>query len=420
MSIDYQYKRCAVRVNEGSGCLVQPNTEEYTYVITVEHNLTEKNKVYDIPEVSTVEDQKITVLGVYPHPDLDLAILKVEFQKELKIYLKRSIVDYSNLTIYGFPTNKKQDEFVAKKVLVKLIEQPEPFFVLSSPSFADQNDVMGFSGCGVFEEINGEIYLVGIEFQMDSSQDEEARINMLPINLIDEIIQANIGELEKIVPKYMEDFGCLLEHSFTALDDQITMVTKEILKSVSQNQVVSSDLSPEHILKKYKQKISPNGEFLPQHHFSLWLGWLEFLTFCVIEKEEFDSHESLDTFLSKVMENKKFFFINNANWTTKIKKIYQSDLTGLDEEGVIVANSFPSVKGRKIIPKGSIPDIAQIPSSQVKIDSGVNSPYNFKLMHIAHLIDKILENEDLVNYGYDKEQEILETIKSILVKTYGN
>lgn len=415
MSLDLLYKKYAVKVNQGSGCLIQPCTEkEYTYVITAKHNL----EIDNPPSIKTIKEKELKVIKVFLHSQFDLAIIQVDFEENIGLLILGEIPDYARLILYGFPENKGQDDYVAKKVVCELIEKNNPFFVIKSADFSEQDQVSGFSGCGVFQEINGEVYLSGVEYRMDSYNDTQARLNFLPIENIYEIIEDN--DIAKLEPKYLNDFNELIDESFESLKDDISKISRSILTSIGKN-VLSNKLVPKDIIENYKTILSVKGVLFSEYHVKMWIGWLEFLTLCIIERNEFDSIDDKKIFLEKLVKNKRFFFINDSEWVNKLKKIFNSDLKGLDNNGIIIVNSYPFItNGRRRIPKNQIPVlINDVPPSKMNIDKGSN-PFEFKIMHLSHLVYEILNNDDLMGLTRDKEEDIIVGIRKILNHIYGN
>ncbi len=88
-TIEDQLRFYAVKVNEGSGCLFQPDSKEYTYVLTVKHNLEIENSVGE-KELIALNDIKIyrgnvdgerisDIIAFELHETLDLALIVIPY-----------------------------------------------------------------------------------------------------------------------------------------------------------------------------------------------------------------------------------------------------------------------------------------------------------------------------------------------------
>ena len=79
-------KKHTVKVCNGSGVLIQPNSTEFSYVLTARHVIIDyANSPNTDVEVINIDGNKIDVIDKYLDRDLDLAILTVPFQKNLDL-----------------------------------------------------------------------------------------------------------------------------------------------------------------------------------------------------------------------------------------------------------------------------------------------------------------------------------------------
>ncbi|WP_430412339.1 ABC-three component system protein [Kordia sp.] len=414
MSIDDQYKKYSVKVNSGSGCLVQPSTNEYSYVITVKHNVKSNIENNELPKIFTSDDNKIEVIKIFTHPTYDLAIIKVEYQKDINLHIKRNIKNYSILYLFGFPDNKIQDEVKTKKVIGKLIEKNDPFFVLSSNSFDGQDDVVGFSGCGVYQEVNEIIYLSGIEFRMDSYNDDEGRINIYPIGFIEDIIENNIDQLKRIYPIYMSNFSFLEDDAFKlevdALDEERIIATRTTLKNKALN-IIESDVTPQGIKELFKERILLNHEYSEHIYIkNVWIAWLEFLTIMNIIKGYVINND----LLSEIFDTIRLKYSDEDDWTNLLRTdLLNSDYRGLKPDSTVIVSTKKPPLGNFILPKDRIPrDLRVVSKRGLQIDNGVRNPYeDFNFVHLEFFkkecIIKRLESYENIH----DEDELLQILK---------
>lgn len=89
MSFSEKCRKCSVKVDEGSGVLFQPMTEQYSYILTAKHNLYDDDnndqEVYSYTHPKDLSDIEIkhinnnvsiVILNKFEHSSLDIAILK--------------------------------------------------------------------------------------------------------------------------------------------------------------------------------------------------------------------------------------------------------------------------------------------------------------------------------------------------------
>jgi len=417
MSIDNQYKAYAVKVNIGSGCIVQPSSNEYSYVITAKHNVLPNIENNTLPQVSTTNEIPIEANQIYthPNPDIDLAIIKIAYQENIELIIKPNVKDYSTLYLYGFPENKSQDDYKAKKAIAQLIEKNPPFYVLSSKSFSTQDDVVGFSGCGVFQEIDDIIYLSGIEFRMDSYNDEEARINIYPIDLIEEIIQNYIDQLEKAQPIYMNNFSFLRDDSFRlevdALDEERIEATRNTLRNKALN-IIQSDITPYGIKELFKERILLDDKC--SEHLStrnIWVAWLEFLTIMNIIKYENIESSSL----TEIFNAFRLKYSNKDDWTDLIKNdLLNSDYLGLAVDSTIIVSTKKAPKNNFKLPKGKLVNLVKVPDKKgMRTDNGINHPFNaFNFVHLEYFKTDCIQQRLELYENINDENELLNILRN--------
>ncbi len=211
MSFSDNCRNCSVMVDNGTGVLVQPNTEDYTYILTAKHNLYHdyENKKCEEPKsldsiklVAYDESIKLSIINKYELDDcdIDIAILKI---KKVDIFSPKIMVDEVNIGdecfLYGFPKNRKnkKKEEQIRNFELKIVDKTS-YIVVENDKYYAQSDIDGCSGGGVFKNINDEAYLIGIEFRMDSvgSKDgNNTRLRFFSIKAFDEIVEKDNNEL---------------------------------------------------------------------------------------------------------------------------------------------------------------------------------------------------------------------------------
>ncbi|MEX9747288.1 hypothetical protein AB7Y07_14800, partial [Providencia rettgeri] len=93
-------KNSTVKVMGGSGVIICPFTDEYSYIFTAKHVITETD-IEDI-HIESVNGLDIKVLDKLEHDDIDLAILKVSKVAEGVLFYESNHENFSqNLKLYG-------------------------------------------------------------------------------------------------------------------------------------------------------------------------------------------------------------------------------------------------------------------------------------------------------------------------------
>lgn len=97
MSIDEKLMQLAVRIeykgNKGSGCLIQPATNKFTYVITTKHCIEDESNEVAITKEDIIikrfeakeEDAPLKFIEYLTHQELDIAVIMVDYIENLHI-----------------------------------------------------------------------------------------------------------------------------------------------------------------------------------------------------------------------------------------------------------------------------------------------------------------------------------------------
>ncbi len=215
MSFSENCRRCSVKVDNGTGVLVSPNTEEYSYILTAKHNLyhdyenkkcTEPKLLDSIKLVAYDESIKLSLLKIYEldECDIDIAILKI---KKVNTCVSKIKLDEpkngQKYFLYGFPKHRRDDKYSKEEQIrnfeLKVVDELSNHeIIVENDKYYSQSDIDGCSGGGVFENINEESFLVGIEFRMDSvgkKDDNNTRLRFISIKAFDEIVYKYNDEL---------------------------------------------------------------------------------------------------------------------------------------------------------------------------------------------------------------------------------
>lgn len=171
-----------VVVNNGSGCLYQPNFGDFDYILTSNHNVPNVVKKLEEIKVSrSFEDYQaklfLNPLELFRHPKLDYAILKIEkVENPKKFKLKiRKMTRGDKMDISGFPNymrkqpkNPKPEYRTSLKVVIDIdrtLKHERNMLLSINPQNFDagaSQNIEGFSGSGIFYIQNNDIYLCGV------------------------------------------------------------------------------------------------------------------------------------------------------------------------------------------------------------------------------------------------------------------
>ncbi len=401
------FERCrnfTVKVNAGSGVIFQPMTEEYTYILTARHNL------YNDPETmqNALDDTNINAIGLdinfikkYEHSSLDIAILKIvkiNVETPLKEFEEPSKdLDYE---FYGYPKYKIEEnddiEDQIENYEVKLSKQVNNILTFDNPKFANIDEIIGASGGGVFREIDDNIYLVAIEYEMNAKKGSIAthqRIDMLSIESFDEIIEKYSNDLEPLYPPFMNDFSILLDNIFilNGMEESEKTLIQNRLKFIAKN--LSNKLKPIDIRNEFGLLES---DYNSRHYINkeLWSMYLEFIVISVF----IDMHSPINTLaIEEINRKRKFLFLKSKDWKNKKKEILTSNFTSLDKNAtVIVCCDGDRTPTSCIMNSRSLLKVGDgIMQEKFNIAKGINNPHtSFKFKHIHTIQKQMLDDYD--------------------------
>ena len=200
MSISKPYRECIVKVNKGSGCLVQPESDKYTYIFTAKHVLYKDREMAE--QISPIviqykEGVKLNYLKQYEHPDKDIdaaviCVKKIDKWKSPKIDAT-GLQDGDKVKLCGFPAIRAKKEAGNQQDALDLevyFDNNEGSILFArGKTLPVKDEVAGFSGGGVFQPTGKDLVLRGIEIQMHSGETPTGKIDFLHISTFLDIIE---------------------------------------------------------------------------------------------------------------------------------------------------------------------------------------------------------------------------------------
>lgn len=411
-SISNRFRTLTVKVNKGSGCLFQPFTTEYSYVLTARHVI-KGLSVDDIKIEQRTGNEPITLeLIELPHFDEDdktrdgaaiIKIKRVDIEEILPVYKKE--LKYDTCQVYklcGYPKIRRDKDDSYRSDDTKLKEDKlDGFIEAEIQSRATFDEVDGMSGGGFFRESGSSIELIGIQSEMAGNKNEIlGRINFIPLDSFCEIIEKK--GLSPLMPSYLTCFSHLKDSIFPLNNlEADNMPLKRHLLNQLKSKLFGS-IFPHQILEKYKESLlisgHPSANLFNKH---LWTTFLEFIVINLMKESNDDiSIESINNYLSK----NRFLFGISDKWQDLIQDVYKSNLKGLVKGGnIIVSTDIDKTPSLVSIPKMSIPNIAQVQpdDEKLQIDSGVDIYSDFGLFHIYKF------QMDLINKQFECPKDFL-------------
>lgn len=308
------YHQVAVKVNDGSGCLFQPVSSEYTYVLTAKHcivpekiNCNRAKCIIDDCEINECKDKitKPIVISVwnnimdknelkeiarvsigecffFPQDNIisDVAVILINrIDKVPKITIYDGISRNENVTICGFPlVAKERPEPVIKDFIVTQTMGKSNFIInYNSATFSfnksSYNNMSGFSGSGTFIESNDKLFLTGIYTELNDPQGVHG-YRCFHVDKLNKILEWH--NLPKLIPQSLTSF----EFYITDALEKNRSEVRELLYSFSSN--IISNFTPLEIISKYaKHLFLPFDDCFENNSMNgtLWKNWLIYLTF---------------------------------------------------------------------------------------------------------------------------------------------
>jgi hypothetical protein len=297
-TLEQQLGYFAVKVGTGSGCIFQPNTDQYTYVLTVGHNLLAGHENETIIRRGDLTGDPLVIQAVHRHPGLniDLALIVVDYipPGEFRSYYAKSERPES-LMIYGYPNRlqheevKTEDLRCTRSLDVAGGVKYEMETVNAQLSFdaGVGTNVVGFSGSGIFFMTEDEKFIIlkGIFPALKHPSGANNKVFAYHIDNFNAIIEQQ--GLERLIPTCLESFHCYIPIAFDTIDAE----KREILLTHSNN-IIDQGLSPLMVTEFFQGNLfTPYSEKYINKilNSDLWKSWIELLTFCKASAEDPDA-----------------------------------------------------------------------------------------------------------------------------------
>ncbi|MEO6546798.1 MAG: ABC-three component system protein [Ferruginibacter sp.] len=427
-TIEEQMRYFAVKVNNGSGCLFQPDSNEYTYVLTVKHNLEIKNEAKENVLIP-LNDIKIyrsnaggepisNIIAYDTHETLDLALIVIPYigNSEMTLIHSDPTKDES-IFLYGYPSRLCKSEGEKRENVRCFCDmQTDDNFGTEIRTehgqhtwdINTQKAMLGFSGCGVFSDINGVLVLKGIFPELKDSTGINNKLNSFYISNFNSIAD----ELRRapLIPSNLLSFQSYSNKIFKRINPGLKGLFYNNIEQVSKGAI-----SPIAIAERNKDKltlpISKNySDNLSQSR--LWEAWLELLTVLNIAIPE---DQDLDSCCSKL----PLYFSANENHIHRLIRLFLSDSklrSQIKRDSVIAFSSNDPSGGKEFLSKAEVRKIVADLSrpdffnDKLMIGNATQVP-GFSCIHVDHFSTKI----DQIDTEGLHPNEILALIKQEII-----
>ncbi len=438
MSITEKIKDITVVINEGSGVLVQPMTKDYSYILTAKHVIqVDKDDpskgLLDLDKVHIYKsnDEQLTPKILYPHPDLDIAIIVIDYDSSSMDVIDSPIIQNMKLSLYGYPnkTNQHRNPDIPRRewletYTLNIVEHSDKEIKCDTNEDVEYGDIEGFSGGGVFYLTETNAFLIGIEHKLHQSGEYTNKIISIPVKCFNTIITKY--NLRPIRPPYYGDFKELKTSIFNytnCFDINNIKKATDIILFNSASLLERTTITPFEISTKFEgvfTNLTPYST--PSENRNFWVSFLEFLH---IEGLISPAVSWDENFLKYIIKNYKFVYTTcKKGWKTNLAKLLSTNVDNLKNGGILffIENSgdYPNKPDTLTQYRDKIPtnvanaieaeDIANVSSIINKSISIIHLP---KLHHscIYELEDTLSE----LNKITDKDK-----IKELILKGYLN
>lgn len=400
MSVEGLRNFC-VKVNGGSGCIIQPATGEYSLVLTAAHVI-EGQAAEDIEVVrqilgerGAVINRTIEVIETYVHPDAerDAAILKVPYLTGVgnlfRLYEAEFASDREGYWLTGHPEERLGNNDTYRQNVITIINPAENnYWEAEVAGNARYQDIVGQSGGAILKPVEDFYLLAGIQSQMPVEDDEgTGRVRFMPVSFFDEIIDASAGQLAELYPVYLDSFAHLksLVMKFVGSYPDLPF-TRGYLQSLTRR-VVESGLTPKRIKEAFRKRLLVFGQkdsaLVNQ---GLWVAWLELLIVLHVMQilgAEGAAAAGQGVEIERLFNRTRLIFSETKeDWVNEISAIIRSDFNGLEEDGKIIVATNGGAAIPKISSRNLVVDIRQVQPDEFQIDSAQHPLVKSDLVHL--------------------------------------
>lgn len=444
-----KFKSLSVVVNNGSGILFQPLTDNFFYILTAKHNLQQKlGDIYvDLPDGTAINIVRFVLTdsswsnqiipfhlekGVsyfaHKNSNVDAAILKVTYDQYEKfdiagIHVSDGIIIKEDAYLCGFPNDKRQvsTDVQLHYASYKLSHNSNETDLIRSIKLSEiqrQETVEGMSGGGIVRIQNNYFELIGVQSSMSRTLSDQNEIDVLPISLFDEIVEDHPDTLSYLLPAYMVNFDSAFKNVLTLKDANyinfVGVMRMALTKKLSQ-----VNLKPLEIVKSEITKLLlvSNENKLASNSKEFWISCLEYLLILSII---LDKNINIEDFKDSLVTKRFLYSSSDATLSQIIPEILNSDFDGMEHNSSVIVSlkHLPSIPARRKVSNGVLNDICNTNNltSQFQINQAENLSLIKEIIHIkAFEMDCIIAHEDtLSKYSMHQLTDLIANLKNII------
>jgi hypothetical protein len=290
--------------------------------------------------LTSAHNNSIVALEIYHHEKLDIAIIKINYVSDLRVYpIDEVMGPAASVLLYGCPhTNGDQVEnFTLSFNSVKdgLLE------CSTVENNVQPNDIDGFSGGGVFSVSEDKIYLHGVEKSSIKQAEFVTRVFCFPISKFEELLELN--ELARFGASHLVGFDTIQSKTFSSLDtyneDDLEDVIA-IIHDVMTDKICISSLSPNLILSLFREKLlSYRQKHKELEEIELWTDFLEFIAIKILINPPLKFTSGWEKiYLEELFKSYRLLYSSKfVGWRKLYKElVLPSSFKGLIEAGRII------------------------------------------------------------------------------------
>jgi hypothetical protein len=415
-----------IKVNDGSGVLVQPADANYSYIVTAKHVISNGQEILTPQEISASTSVGVTIdIAHVLCDELDLAILVTSQRMDSELMkCVDAIYRDDAVVLAGYPATRRGSGNETRDFRGIISKVSGNLFTVEINAFPGHEDLDGVSGGGIHREINGDVFLCGIlsGLEGNSVAEHHGKVECISVMQIDMLIGQH--QLKPLIPTFLTCFSYSVPTSFKfdrVGSENNVQFARQTLHQFADDLRQNHLPNPLQILEKFENKLlidsSPKQDI---HNEKMWSAFLEFVVInAIVDK----CSEVTVEYLEESSKSRRFLFTaNKGNWQANLLNIFKSDLKGLKKGGVIIV-STGDYNGMHEISNNSlqnlVTNISRVHSKELKIDSGIKNPVReFRLHHLAGLHDLCVERkeDDYLKYGFGIEnceaQDLIEKLRS--------
>lgn len=434
-----------VIINGGSGCIFQPMTKDYSYILTAKHNIEDYNNTIDIlirfefvdgnwNKINIPYSELVIGENYFPHADKDICIIKIDKLNNLEQIIRVDNLDEDRFLYFlmGYPETRREANIENEVLWFRPDENVTINHITQNqlrearvPDTPGYEEIAGHSGGCLVKGKGNYFLLAGIQNKMvDAGVESLGRIEFSTMISFDEIVESYPNALSPMYPAYLKCFSFLKDDCFdlkAGLSQENINFTKGFLRHQTEK-IISSSATPMTIKNFFSKRllIDKQSEDILLTK-KIWIIWLEFLTILnIIKYDNFSGDE-----LPEIFDSIRLIYSDTEeDWATEIKNIVYSDFKGLPKDGIVIVGMSKPPEDETFIINKTIPMIAHAKKNQdrdrLKIDAGINFPFDdFKFVHIDYFKGKSIIKKHAEYSSLDDDATLLQKLKEEYTKFYG-